>query len=377
MKNKILDFIMYNIIPVAMILVVLMILIPLPVIALESLIGIESLFSIAILIYSITKNRVAMPKLVLLFSLFSMALNISLTRISLTGYESGINVPLVEAISGIVGQGNFIIGGKITVILLAIQVLILSKGSCRVSEVNARFTLDSMNQKFFDIDNKLNQGIIDKKEEEILKVNMRKEVDYYSNMDGASKFLSGVSKANVFFILVNLAGGILIQVFKLKISIGMALENTMFITVGYVVLFTLPVIVVSLATGLSITGDFKLVKAESDKKLKSPSSEEIIEMNKNEFTLEISYTLIPLVDPEEGASLLSIISELRKKISNLPKIRIVDNMGLKENEYYFHWKKTELRNIVETDKSTDEIIDQIISDIKKVFDQGKNDENTI
>ena len=281
MKNKIVDFIMYNIIPVAMLVVVLMMLVPLPVIAVESLIGIESLFSIAILIYSITKNRVAMPKLVLLFSLFSMALNISLTRISLTGYESGISVPLGGIISGSIGGKNYIIGGIITVILLTIQVFIISKGGCRVSEVNARFTLDSMNQKFFDIDNKLNQGIIDKKEEEILKENVRKEIDYYSSMEGASKFLSGVSKANVFFILLNLAGGILIQVFKLKTSIGMALENTMFITVGNVVLFTLPVIIISLAAGLSITGDFKLVKAESDKKIKSPSSEEIIEMNKN------------------------------------------------------------------------------------------------
>ena len=377
MKNKILDLIMYNIIPVAMILSVLMMLIPLPVIAVESLIGIETLFSVVILVYSFTKNRVAMPKLVLVFSLFSMALNISLTRISLTGYESGISVPMAGIISGTIGGKNYIIGGIITVILLIVQVFIISKGGCRVSEVNARFTLDSMSQKFFDIDNKLNQGIIDKKEEEILKGNVRKEVDYYSNMDGASKFLSGVSKANVFFILVNLAGGILIQVFKLKTSIGMALENTMFITVGYVVLFTLPVIVVSLAAGLSITGDFKLVKAESDKKIKSPSSEEIIEMNKNEFTLEISYTLIPLVDSEEEPPLVSKIPELRKEIPNLPKIRIVDNMGLKENEYYIHWKEVELRNIVKTDKSTDEIIDQIISDIKKVFDQGKNDENTI
>lgn len=91
MKNKIVDFIMYNIIPVVMILIVLMMLIPLPVIAVESLIGIEALFSVAILVYSLTKNRVAMPKLVLMFSLFSMALNISLTRISLTGYESGCN----------------------------------------------------------------------------------------------------------------------------------------------------------------------------------------------------------------------------------------------------------------------------------------------
>ena len=223
MKNKIVDFIMYNIIPVAMILIVLMMLIPLPVIAVESLIGIETLFSIAILIYSFTKNHVAMPKLFLVFSLFSMTLNISLTRISLTGYETSISVPLGGIISSTIGGKNYIIGGIISVILLTVQVFIISRGCCRVSEVTAKFMLDSMNQKFFDIDNKLNQGIIDKKEAEILKENERKEIDYYSSMDGASKFLSGLSKANVFFTLVNLAGGILIQVFKLKTSIGMAL----------------------------------------------------------------------------------------------------------------------------------------------------------
>ena len=374
MKNKIVDFIMYNIIPVAMILIVLIMLIPLPVIAVESLIGIEALFSVAILVYSFTKNRVAMPKLVLVFSLFSMALNISLTRISLTGYESGICVPLVGAISGIIGEKNYIIGGIITVIFLTLQVLIISKGGCRVSEVNARFILTSMNQKFFDIDNKLNQGIIDKKEEEILKENVRKEIDYYSSMDGASKFLSGISKVNVFFTLVNLAGGILIQVVKLKTSIGIAIENSMFITVGNTVLFTLPVMVVSFAAGLNITGDLKLVKAEYEKPL---SSKELIEIIKNEFTLEISSTLIPLVDSENDAPLLSKILEIRKEIPNLPKIRIVDNMGLKENEYYIHWKETELRNIVESGNLTDENTAQIISDIKKVFDQGKNDENTI
>lgn len=364
MKNKIFNFIIYNIIPVAMILAVLMMLIPLPVIAVESLIGIEVLFSVAILIYSFTKNRVAMPKLILVFLLFSMALNISLTRISLTGYESDICVPLVGVISRIIGGKNYIIGGIITVILLMVQVFINSKGCCRVSEVSARFMLGSMNQKFFDIDNKLNQGIIDKKEEEILKENVRKEIDYYSNMDGASKFLSGISKANVFFTLVNLAGGILIQVFKLKTSIGIAIENSMFITVGNAVLFTLPVMVVSFAAGLNIIGNFKLIKAESEKPL---SSEEIINRSKNEFALEKSFNLISLAT----LNLVSKISEIRKEIPNLPKIRIVDNMGLKENEYYIHWKDTELRNIVGSGNSTDENIAQIISDIKKVFDQEK------
>ena len=148
----------------------------------------------------------------------------------------------------------------------------------------------------------------------------------------------------------------------------------MFITVGNAVLFTLPVMVVSFAAGLNITGDLKLVKAEYEKPL---SSKELIEINKNEFTLEISSTLIPLVDSENDAPLLSKILEIRKEIPNLPKIRIVDNMGLKENEYYIHWKETELRNIVESGNLTDENTAQILSDIKKVFDQGKNDENTI
>lgn len=369
MKNKILDLIMYNIIPVAMILSVLMMLIPLPVIGVESLIGIETLFSVAILVYSFTKNRVVMPKLVLVFSLFSMALNISLTRISLTGYESGISVPLAGIISSTIGGKNYIIGGIISVILLTVQVFIISRGCCRVSEVNARFTLNSMNQKFFDIDNKLNQGIIDKKEEEILKENVRKEIDYYSSMEGASKFLSGISKANVFFTLVNLASGILIQVVKLKTSIGIAIENSMFITVGNTILFTLPVMVVSFAAGLNITGDLKLVKAEYEKPL---SSKELIEIIKNEFTLEISSTLIPLVNSEEEAPLVSKIPELRKEIPNLPIIRIVDNMELKENEYYIHWKGAELKNIIETSKTVDDKIIQILNDIKRVFNLGQN-----
>lgn len=368
MKNKIFNFIMYNIILVAMILAVLMMLIPLPVIAVESLIGIEVLFFVAILIYSFTKDPVAMPKLILLFSLFSMALNISLTRISLTGYESDICVPLVGAISGIISGKNYIIGGIITVILLTVQVLIISRVCCRVSEVSAKFMLDSMNQKFLGINNKLNQGIIDKKEEGILKENVRKEIDYYSNMDGASKFLSGISKANVFFTLVSLAGGILIQVVKLKISIGIAIENSIFITVGNAVLFTLPVMVVSFAARLNIIGDFKLIKTESENPL---SFEEIINISKNEFTLEISLNLISLATLNDDASLVSKISEIRKEIPNLPKIRIVDNMGLKENEYYIHWKDTELRNIVGSVNSTDENTAQIISDIKKVFDQEK------
>ena len=161
---------------------------------------------------------------------------------------------------------------------------------------------------------------------------------------------------------------------SIKTSIGIAIENSMFITVGNTVLFTLPVMVVSFAAGLNITGDLKLVKAEYKKPL---SSKELIEINKNEFTLEISSTLIPLVDSENDAPLLSKILEIRKEIPNLPKIIIVDNMGLKENEYYIHWKETELRNIVESGNLTDENTAQIISDIKKVFDQGKNDENTI
>ena len=104
---------------------------------------------------------------------------------------------MVKAFAHIVAGNNIVIGFVIFIILIVVQVLVVTKGAGRVSEVAARFSLDSMNQKMFDIDNRLNSGAIDEQEAERLKTAIRKEIDFYSNMDGSSKFVSGNVKAGI------------------------------------------------------------------------------------------------------------------------------------------------------------------------------------
>ena len=256
--KKIISFIINNkMICIAVALMVLMMLIPLPVIALDILIGIEVIFSLVVLEYSLTKHNKGMPKLVSIFIVLFLALNTSLARFSLTGYESGIKSRVVEFIANLVAGNNYICGAFIIAVLLVLQFFIISKGGCRIAEVCARFALDSMNHKFFEIDNKVNLGIIDKNEATALKNNVMMEVDFYSQMDGISRLLNIVFKVSRFFILVNLAGGMFIQILLLEKTVAMALENSMFITVGNAVLFIVPFMIVTVAAGLAMTGDKK------------------------------------------------------------------------------------------------------------------------
>ena len=95
------------------------------------------------------------------------------------------------------------------IVVIVVQVLVVTKGAGRVSEVQARFSLDSMNQKMFDIDNRLNSGAINEEQAELLKAAIRRDIDFYSNMDGSSKFVSGNVKAGIFITVINLIVGII------------------------------------------------------------------------------------------------------------------------------------------------------------------------
>lgn len=371
MKTKIQDFIMEHIVTAAMIIIIPMLMIPFPAIVIEVLLGIEVAAAIGILIYSLTNHKVAMPKLVLIFSLWSLAINIGITRFSLTSYESGLKIPVIDFVSNILNGKSYIIGFIIAIILLSVQILIISRGCCRFTEVSARFILDSMNQKLFDIDNKLNRGIMDKTEAEKLKTVLMKEVDYYSCMDGAAKFLSGNAKASIVITLVNLACGILIEILRCKLPLNQAVESAAFITSGNAIVFTLPSIIVSFAAVLNIIGDFNKIKNESE----SPVNREEIEKIVNEdFRLEVAYNLIPLVDSELEAPLISAIQILRKELPQLPKIRIVDNMELDEYEYKIHWKLMGIKFKVSKDDSLENLVEQIIKDIRTVYETEVKDE---
>lgn len=233
--------------------IVALLFIPFPTIALEVFLGIELVYAFAVLIYSFLKHRKAMPNLVLVFAIFSLVINISITRATLLGYENGNQIPIVCFFANMLGENNFIVGFVISLILMVIHVMILTKGTSRVIEVTARFSLDSINQKFFDIDNNLAENQISEDEAEKQKKAVQNECEYYSRLDGTSKFLKGSTKATVSIILVNLLGGFAVESQILGAPFHECIEVVMRITTGNIVVFLLPALVVSFSLGLIIT----------------------------------------------------------------------------------------------------------------------------
>lgn len=261
-RGKILNFLQGNIVPVAVVLVVFLLFIPIP----KALIDLSMILNLALAIIILLvvvqiprpSDFEAFPRVILLQTLFSLAINISSTRLILAGeFRSGTLLnqsDMVKAFAKIVAGDNIVIGFVIFIILIVVQVIVVTKGAGRVSEVAARFSLDSMNQKLFDIDNRLSSGAIDEQQAEELKAAVRKDIDFYSNMDGSSKFVSGNVKAGIFITVVNLLGGFIIGMAMNGMSFQNALSTYSTLTIGDGLTSQLPSLIISFATGLLVTG---------------------------------------------------------------------------------------------------------------------------
>lgn len=230
--------------------IVVMLVIPFLENALEVMFGIETGYAIAVLIYSFLKHRKAMPVLFLTFALFSLAVNISYIRAALLGYESGRQVPLVCFFSNLPGENNYFVAFVIGMILMVLQVIIVTKGAERVVEVSERFSLDSINHKFFDSDEKLAVNQISEEEFEKQKKAVQEERGFYSRLNGSAKFLKSSTKVTIVIILVNIFGGFAMEKLKLGTFFHEALEAAVRITAGNMVVFLLLLLVVSLALTL-------------------------------------------------------------------------------------------------------------------------------
>ena len=261
-RGKILNLLQSNFVAVAVVLVVFLLFIPIPKMLIDLSIILNLAFAIIILLAVVTIPRPSdfqtFPRIVLLQTLFSLAINISSTRLILSGnFQAGTlqgQSDMVKAFAHIVAGNNIVIGFVIFIILIVVQVLVVTKGAGRVSEVAARFSLDSMNQKMFDIDNRLNSGAIDEQEAERLKTAIRKEIDFYSNMDGSSKFVSGNVKAGIFITVINLIGGFIVGMVMNGMPFETALSTYSNLTIGDGLTSQLPSLIISFATGLLVTG---------------------------------------------------------------------------------------------------------------------------
>lgn len=361
--------------------IVLMIIIPLPTQLLDVLLAFNITLSIVIILITMFTTNVlqfsVFPTLLLVTTLFRLALNISSTRLILTQADAGT---IIQAFGDFVVQGNYIVGIIIFLIIVIVQFIVITNGSGRVSEVSARFTLDAMPGKQMSIDADLNSGLIDEMTAKQRRKDLQSETDFYGAMDGASKFVKGDAIASIIITVINIIAGIIIGVTSMKMSVGDAAQTYVKLTVGDGLVGQVPALLISTASGILVTRSgsednfgktfatqltgfpvacgiasavmlflaliprlpkipfliaaaamgtlaYLLVKEEGKKQEREIAieEEESMEMDKKEpenvmnlisvepMEVEIGYGLIPLADESAGGDLLQRIASVRRQ----------------------------------------------------------------
>jgi flagellar biosynthesis protein FlhA len=385
----------------ALVLMVVMMLIPLPRFVLDLIVGLNLAISIGIILLTMyTKHPLefsVFPSLLLLVTLFRLAINISASRLILLEGNAGM---VIDTFGKMVVGGNYVVGVVIFIMLMIIQFAVINNGAGRVSEVTARFTLDAMPGKQMAIDADLNAGIINEFEAQERRKQVTVEANFYGAMDGASKFVKGDAVAAIIVMIVNIVGGFIIGMVQYNLPFEVALQNYTVLTVGAGLAVQVPALLISAASGLIVTrsateeslgvdlvsqlsnfkvlfagsiimlligiipgmpklpffmialflggvaylirrADQKPISIEEPEEIK-PALETPEEMMHSliidPIELEVGYGLIPLVDEERADNLLRQITNIRRQLINelgfvLPVVRIRDNLRLQPQNY--------------------------------------------
>src|ERR1700730_8230415 len=239
---------------ISMIGIVLMMVVPIPIMLLDVLLIINITIALIILLVSMnTKEALEFsifPSLLLITTLFRLALNISTTRNILAKHEAG-NV--VATFGSFVAEGNIIVGLVVFLILVIVNFIVITKGAERVAEVGARFTLDAMPGKQMSIDADLNSGLINEQQARDRRRKIEKEADFYGAMDGASKFVKGDAIAGIIILIINLIGGLIIGMTQAGMSFAQASTTFSVLTIGDGLVSQIPALLISTAAGLIVT----------------------------------------------------------------------------------------------------------------------------
>ena len=251
MKIKIGD----SLIAVAIIGIVLLVMIPLRPGALDFLFIFNILISIVILLTALYITQPlqfsVFPALLLIVTLFRLGLNVAATRLILS--NSGYAGKVVNTFGSFVIGDNFVVGIIIFLIMVAGQFIVITKGTERVSEVAARFTLDAMPGKQMAIDADLNSGIIDEATAKARRRDIQREADFYGSMDGASKFIKGDAIIGIIITIINFVGGIIIGMVMEGMTFDEVLNTFALSTIGNGILSQVPALLVSTASGITVT----------------------------------------------------------------------------------------------------------------------------
>lgn len=234
--------------------VVLMIIIPLPSILLDILLAFNITVSVVIILLTLFTTEVlqfsVFPTMLLITTLFRLALNISSSRLIL---KDGYAGEVINAFGSFVVGGNYVVGIIIFLIIVIIQFIVITNGAGRVSEVSARFTLDAMPGKQMSIDADLNAGTIDESQARQRRKNLQQEADFYGSMDGASKFIKGDAIAGLIITAINILAGIIIGVMMLNMDIATAAQTYTRLTIGDGLVTQVPALLISTASGILVT----------------------------------------------------------------------------------------------------------------------------
>src|SRR3954452_7407603 len=369
-------------VPIGVVAIVLMLVVPLPATVLDLLLALNITSSLLILLVAMQIKRsldfAVFPSLILIATLFRLALNVSSTRLVLTDGFAG---KVIDAFGHFVVGGSLVVGLVIFVILTIIQFVVITNGAGRVAEVGARFTLDAMPGKQMAIDADLNAGLIDEKTARRRRTEVTAEADFYGSMDGASKFVKGDAIAGIIITLINLIGGFAIGVMQRGMAPADAVSTYSLLSVGDGLVSQIPALLLSTATGIIVTrsategdmgtdllsqlGRFKqpvriagiaaiamclipglpklpfliiggaflimasrmsevpevdedaeAAAAAADNEPKPDSPEAIAEkMRVDPLELEVAFDLVDLVDPARGGDLLDRVKALRRKVA--------------------------------------------------------------
>ena len=244
---------------VALIGILALMIIPLPSFMLDLFLAANITVALCILLVCLYTQHAldfsVFPSILLVTTLFRLALNIASTRLILLHGSEGVEAAgaAIKAFGQFVVGGNYVVGAVIFLILVIINFVVITKGAGRVAEVTARFTLDAMPGKQMAIDADLSAGLITEKDARARRLRISREADFYGSMDGASKFVRGDAVAGILIVLVNIFGGLIIGIVQQGMPIQAALTNYTLLTIGEGLVAQIPALIISTAAGIIVT----------------------------------------------------------------------------------------------------------------------------
>ncbi len=234
--------------------VIALMILPLPLLLIDTLVAANIALGIMLVMMSIYVNSAlqftAFPSVLLISTLFRLALSVATTRMILLNGDAG---EIIDTFGQLVAGGNMVVGLVVFLIITLVQFLVIAKGSERVAEVGARFTLDAMPGKQLSIDSDLRSGLIDKTEARKKRADLETESQLHGSLDGAMKFVKGDAIAGIVIIIVNLLGGLAVGVFQLNMSAGVAMQKYSILTIGDGLVAQIPALFGAMAAGLIVT----------------------------------------------------------------------------------------------------------------------------